>query len=214
MEFFVPPDEADEWYRYWVQARFDWHLDLRRCARAICASASTTPTSSRTTRAATSDIEYLYPDRLVRARGRREPRRLRPDASTPSTRGRSSSASTTDGERYVAARDRAGAVLDRADLRGAARRRVRRGGRRATASGPSSASTRALAPVKAAVLPLIGKDADMVAQGARALRGAAHARTSSSTTTAARSGGATAGRTRSARRARSRSTSRRSRTTR
>src|SRR5271154_2806754 len=26
MEFFVPPAEADEWYRYWVDARFDWYL--------------------------------------------------------------------------------------------------------------------------------------------------------------------------------------------
>src|SRR3954467_13471262 len=25
MEFFVPPAEADEGYRYWVQARYDWH---------------------------------------------------------------------------------------------------------------------------------------------------------------------------------------------
>ncbi len=42
-----------------------------------------------------------------------------------------------------------------------------------------------IAPVKAAVLPLIGKDAGMVEQGAGALRGAAARRCRSSTTTAA-----------------------------
>ena len=25
MEFFVPPAEADEWYRYWVDERLNWH---------------------------------------------------------------------------------------------------------------------------------------------------------------------------------------------
>src|SRR5438309_10780276 len=26
MEFFVPPDEAGQWYRYWVEQRFNWFL--------------------------------------------------------------------------------------------------------------------------------------------------------------------------------------------
>src|SRR3712207_5868667 len=28
MEFFVPPDQADEWYGYWQKARFDWYAEL------------------------------------------------------------------------------------------------------------------------------------------------------------------------------------------
>jgi glycyl-tRNA synthetase len=28
MEFFVPPEDSDEWYRYWCGARMDWYLDL------------------------------------------------------------------------------------------------------------------------------------------------------------------------------------------
>src|SRR6478736_5962640 len=28
MEYFVPPAEAAEWYRYWVDARRNWYLDL------------------------------------------------------------------------------------------------------------------------------------------------------------------------------------------
>src|SRR5438045_8817493 len=28
MEYFVPPAEAEEWYRYWDDARRHWYLDL------------------------------------------------------------------------------------------------------------------------------------------------------------------------------------------
>ncbi len=28
MEFFVPPAEADQWYQYWKQARYDWYINL------------------------------------------------------------------------------------------------------------------------------------------------------------------------------------------
>ncbi len=28
MEFFVPPADAETWYRYWIEARFNWYLDL------------------------------------------------------------------------------------------------------------------------------------------------------------------------------------------
>jgi glycyl-tRNA synthetase len=60
MEFFVPPAEADEWFRYWVDARFEWYLkyglregNLRK--REHEASERSHYSS------ATTDIEYLYP---------------------------------------------------------------------------------------------------------------------------------------------------------
>ncbi len=28
LEFFVPPDDADEWYRYWCDERYRWYVDL------------------------------------------------------------------------------------------------------------------------------------------------------------------------------------------
>ncbi|MDG2121435.1 MAG: glycine--tRNA ligase [Actinomycetota bacterium] len=28
LEFFVPPDEADTWYRYWMSERYQWYLEL------------------------------------------------------------------------------------------------------------------------------------------------------------------------------------------
>ncbi len=51
MEFFVPPDEAEQWYRYWVEQRHAG-TSISASARACCAYASTTSRSARTTRAA------------------------------------------------------------------------------------------------------------------------------------------------------------------
>jgi glycyl-tRNA synthetase len=28
LEFFVPPDDAEQWYRYWIEERFNWYLKL------------------------------------------------------------------------------------------------------------------------------------------------------------------------------------------
>jgi len=60
MEFFVPPEENDQWYDYWRKERFDWYLNLglnpdklrmREHEADELAHYST----------ATADIEYLYP---------------------------------------------------------------------------------------------------------------------------------------------------------
>jgi glycyl-tRNA synthetase len=60
MEYFVPPDQADQWFEYWVQARFDWYVayGLRREKLRIREhSAEERSHYSQ----ATSDIEYEYP---------------------------------------------------------------------------------------------------------------------------------------------------------
>jgi glycyl-tRNA synthetase len=60
MEFFVPPAEAEEWYRYWIDARLQWYLDhgLRRSMLRVREhSAEERSHYSQ----GTSDIEYLYP---------------------------------------------------------------------------------------------------------------------------------------------------------
>jgi glycyl-tRNA synthetase len=60
MEFFVPPDEADEWYRYWIEARLDWHRGLGlRDANLRVREHSAEERSHYSS--GTSDIEYLYP---------------------------------------------------------------------------------------------------------------------------------------------------------
>ena len=93
MEFFVPPAEADEWYRYWIDERERWYTDLGHPARPPAGA------PARVRRAVALLLRHErhrvpLPDRLERARGHRQPRGLRPQRSTPSTRARSSSTST------------------------------------------------------------------------------------------------------------------------
>jgi glycyl-tRNA synthetase len=60
MEYFVPPDESAHWYEYWIEQRLEWYLDLglrRSQLRVREHDASERSHYS----SATSDIEYLYP---------------------------------------------------------------------------------------------------------------------------------------------------------
>src|SRR4051795_11816901 len=60
MEFFVPPDEADQWYRYWIEQRFNWYVNLgvRESMLRVREHGEEERSHYST---ATSDIEYLYP---------------------------------------------------------------------------------------------------------------------------------------------------------
>jgi glycyl-tRNA synthetase len=60
MEFFVPPDEAQQWYEHWLQARMDWYesLGIRRDHLRLRAH---DPDELSHYSSATSDVEYLYP---------------------------------------------------------------------------------------------------------------------------------------------------------
>jgi glycyl-tRNA synthetase len=60
MEYFVPPDEAQRWWEYWLEQRFQWYLDLglRRSQLRIRAHDADELSHYST---ATSDIEFLYP---------------------------------------------------------------------------------------------------------------------------------------------------------
>ena len=60
MEFFVPPAEAEQWYRYWVDARFDWYLryGLRRSRLRVREHGEEERSHYSQ---GTSDIEYDYP---------------------------------------------------------------------------------------------------------------------------------------------------------
>ena len=60
MEFFVPPDEADEWYRYWIEERRRWYLELGIRESSIRVRAHDADELSHYSRD-TSDIEYLFP---------------------------------------------------------------------------------------------------------------------------------------------------------
>jgi glycyl-tRNA synthetase len=60
MEFFVPPADAEEWHRYWIDQRLNWHLDLGVRPSHLRVRAHDADELSHYS-SATSDIEYLFP---------------------------------------------------------------------------------------------------------------------------------------------------------
>ena len=60
MEFFVPPDEADQWYDYWRQERLDWYTRLGISPERLRLRDHTAEELSHYS-SATADVEYLYP---------------------------------------------------------------------------------------------------------------------------------------------------------
>jgi glycyl-tRNA synthetase len=60
MEYFVPPAEAHRWYEYWIEQRLQWYLDLglRRSMLRVRPHAAEERSHYSS---ATSDIAYLYP---------------------------------------------------------------------------------------------------------------------------------------------------------
>src|SRR5207247_10545140 len=60
MEFFVPPADAEQWFRYWVEARVSWHLRYGIRETHLRVRAHEAEELSHYS-SATSDIEYLFP---------------------------------------------------------------------------------------------------------------------------------------------------------
>jgi len=60
MEFFVPPAEADEWYRYWIDQRFNWYLDLGIPTDKLRLHEHALADLSHYSRG-TTDVEFAYP---------------------------------------------------------------------------------------------------------------------------------------------------------
>ena len=172
MEFFVPPDEAQQWYEHWLKERLRLVHRPRHPARPPASCARTTPTSSATTRARTSDVEYLFPIGWSELEGianrgdfdlhqhaehsRREARVLRP---------RTRRALRPPRDR---ARRRASAARC---SRSCATPTTRR--RSGASSAPLLRLHPRLAPVKVAVLPLVRKDGqpELAREVFEALRG-------------------------------------------
>jgi glycyl-tRNA synthetase len=92
MEFFVPPDEAETWHRYWLDERMRWYTDLGTRPDHLRLREHGTEELSHYS-SATSDIEYLF--RWAGRSSRGSPTAATSTSpSTPSTRARSSSTST------------------------------------------------------------------------------------------------------------------------
>jgi glycyl-tRNA synthetase len=60
MEFFVPPAEAERWYRYWIDERRDWYLRLGLRESHLRVRPHEADELSHYS-SGTSDIEYLFP---------------------------------------------------------------------------------------------------------------------------------------------------------
>ncbi|MGE5274179.1 MAG: glycine--tRNA ligase [Verrucomicrobiota bacterium] len=165
MEYFVPPDEAEQWYRYWIDERLGWytryglresHLRVRPHEADELSHYSS----------GTSDIEYLFPIGWSELEGiaNRGAYDLTQHTEFSGTKLEWVDAGT--GERFVPHVIEPAGGVDRSllaflvdaydeEVVGERERTVLRLHPR-------------LAPVKAAVLPLIAKDAAMV-ERARAL---------------------------------------------
>jgi glycyl-tRNA synthetase len=164
MEFFVPPDEAEQWYRYWIEERLGWYTRYGIREQNLRVRAHEADELSHYS-SGTSDIEYLFPIGWSELEGiaNRGDYDLTRHAEFSGTKLEYVDPS---GERYVPHVVEPAAGADRAllaflvdaydeEVVGERERVVLR-------LHPK------IAPVKAAVLPLIGKDAGMVGK-ARAL---------------------------------------------
>ncbi len=60
MEFFVPPEDSPEWYRYWCEQRRNWYLDLGISEDQLRLREHESDEMSHYA-AATSDVEFLFP---------------------------------------------------------------------------------------------------------------------------------------------------------
>jgi glycyl-tRNA synthetase len=60
MEFFVPPDEAEQWHEHWLKERMDWYVRLGIRADHLRLRPHDAEELSHYS-SATSDVEYLYP---------------------------------------------------------------------------------------------------------------------------------------------------------
>ena len=60
MEYFVPPAEADGWYRYWIETRHAWYLDLGIPAAMLRLHEHAPQDLSHYSRG-TTDVEFSYP---------------------------------------------------------------------------------------------------------------------------------------------------------
>ncbi|MBA3365170.1 MAG: glycine--tRNA ligase [Actinobacteria bacterium] len=160
MEFFVPPAEAEQWHRTWIDERLRWYLRYGLREGRLRVRAHTGEELSHYS-SATSDIEYLYPIGWSELEGvaNRGDFDLRQHTTHSTT---TLEYVGSDGERYVphviepavsVERMFLAFVIDGYDeeVVGDRQRTVLR-------LHPQ------LAPVKAAILPLVAKDEGMVSR--------------------------------------------------
>jgi len=60
LEFFVPPEDADEWYKYWLNERRNWYLDLGIPEDMLMMRPHAEDELSHYS-SATADVEFMFP---------------------------------------------------------------------------------------------------------------------------------------------------------
>jgi glycyl-tRNA synthetase len=161
MEYFVPPAEASEWYRYWVDERLAWHVRLGVRESHLRVRPHDADELSHYS-SETSDIEYLYPIGWSELEGIANRGDFDLTQHTASSGKDLEWVDAGTGERFVphviepalgVNRSMLTFLIDAYDEEVIAERE-----RTVLRLHPQ------LAPVKAAVLPLIGKSEDMVSK--------------------------------------------------
>jgi glycyl-tRNA synthetase len=60
MEYFVPPADAETWYRFWIQTRYDWYVNLGIAPELLRLHEHAKEDLSHYSKG-TTDVEFLYP---------------------------------------------------------------------------------------------------------------------------------------------------------
>jgi glycyl-tRNA synthetase len=159
MEYFVPPAEADKWFDYWVEERFRWYTRYGLRPSRLQQRVHGADELSHYSRA-TTDIEYLFPIGWSELEGIANRGDFDLTQHSEHSGTKLEYVDTVSGERYIpnviepaGGVDRAllAFLVDAYDEEVVAERQ-----RTVLRLHP------AIAPVKAAILPLIGKSGDMV----------------------------------------------------
>jgi glycyl-tRNA synthetase len=155
MEYFVPPDEAQRWFEHWLEQRMNWYLNLGIRPDHLQLRPHDTDELSHYS-SATSDVEYLFPIGWSELEGIANRGDFDLTAHAKESGQKLEYVDSATGERYVphviepaAGADRAMLAFmvdayDEDEIEGERRTVLR--------------LHPALAPVKAAVLPLVRKD--------------------------------------------------------
>ena len=161
MEYFVPPANAEEWYRYWVDERFRWYTRYGLRASHLRKREHEQDELSHYSRG-TTDIEYLFPIGWSELEGIANRGDFDLSQHTQFSGAKLEYVDTITGDRYVPHVIEPAGGVDRALLAflvdGYDEEVVAERQRTVLRLHP------AIAPVKAAMLPLIGKSEDMVAK--------------------------------------------------
>jgi glycyl-tRNA synthetase len=155
MEFFVPPDDARQWFEHWLEQRRDWYLQLGIRADHLRLRAHDADELSHYS-SATSDVEYLFPIGWSELEGIANRGDFDLRAHAEHSGQKLEYVDTASGERYVPHVIEPAAGADRAMLAFLVdaydEDEIEGEGRTVLRLHPL------LAPVKVAVLPLVKKD--------------------------------------------------------